>query len=85
METDRTEHKQFSADWIKLQINAGAHAITYFDPVSSPTIIPVTKYLETGFPIASEIIPLFGAAVAFHLASGRSLSILEILSPQAHR
>lgn len=72
-------NKQFTAEWIKLQINAGAHAVTYFDPVSSPTIIPVSKYLETGFPIASDIIPLFGAAAAFHLASGRSLPILDTI------
>lgn len=70
-------NKAFSAEWIKMQISAGAHAVTYFDPVSSPTIIPARKYLQTGFPIAKEMVPRFGAAVAFHFASGKTLPIME--------
>jgi uroporphyrinogen decarboxylase len=70
-------NRQFSAEWVKLQVTAGAHAVTYFDPVSSPTILPREDYLETGFPIASDMIGRFDAAVAFHLASGRTLSIME--------
>lgn len=71
------KNKKFVSSWIKAQIDAGAHAVTYFDPVSSPSIIPEEEYDRTGYPIASEMIPRFGAAVAFHLASGRTLQIME--------
>jgi uroporphyrinogen decarboxylase len=72
-------NEEFSAAWIKAQTDAGAHAVTYFDPVSSPTIIPLDQYLSSGLPIASEMIPRFQAAVAFHLASARTLSIMEYI------
>ena len=60
----------FCREWANAQLEAGATAICYFDPVSSPTIIPKTMYLKTGFPIATRTIGRIQGPVAAHLASG---------------
>ena len=69
----------FCKAWAEAQVNAGAAAIVYFDPVSSPTIIPPELYLETGFVVAQRVIPQIKAAVVTHMASGRCLAILDDL------
>jgi uroporphyrinogen decarboxylase len=61
------------------QLEAGATAICYFDPVSSPTIVPRETFLETGYKIAKDTIGDINGAVATHLASGRSIPIIEDL------
>lgn len=68
---------EFCAKWANAQLAAGAAAICYFDPVSSPTIVPRAKYLETGFRIASETLAQIHGACAIHLASGRTRSIID--------
>ncbi|MES9960265.1 MAG: uroporphyrinogen decarboxylase family protein, partial [Sedimenticola sp.] len=45
-------NRQFTVEWANSQLAAGAHAICYFDPVSSTTVIPRDLYLETGFKVA---------------------------------
>ena len=44
--------KRFCVDWSNAQLEAGATAICYFDPVSSVSMIPRELYLKTGFEIA---------------------------------
>ena len=73
-------NEQFCIDWANAQIEAGATAICYFDPVSSPTIIPRKDYLETGFQIAKRTIAKINGPTATHLASGRSLAIMDDLA-----
>ena len=70
---------KFCVDWANAQIEAGATAITYFDPISSTTIIPRELYLETGFNIAKKTISQIKGATATHLASGNSLPIMKDL------
>jgi uroporphyrinogen decarboxylase len=70
---------EFCRAWTDAQLAAGATAIVYFDPVSSPTIIPPELYLETGFRVAQRIIPQTKGAVITHMASGRCLPILDDL------
>ena len=70
-------NKEFGIAWANTQIKAGATAICYFDPMSSPTIIPRDLYLETGFKIANELISKINGPTATHLASGRALPIIE--------
>lgn len=72
-------NKQFCTEWANSQLEAGATAICYFDPVSSPTIVPRETFLETGYKIAKDTIGNINGAVATHLASGRSMPILEDL------
>lgn len=72
-------NEAFCVDWANAQIAAGATAICYFDPVSSPSIIPVDMYRQTGFVVAKRTLGKVKGAVATHLASGRSLSIVDSL------
>ena len=69
-------NESFCLNWANAQIKAGATAICYFDPVSSPSIIHRELYLHTGYKIAKRIIGNIKAPVVTHFASGRCLSIL---------
>lgn len=69
----------FCTTWANLQIEAGATAVVYFDPVTSPTIIPPDIARKTGCRIAREVIRTIKGGVAYHLASGRCLAIAEDL------
>jgi len=70
-------NEEFCIEWSNAQLAAGATAICYFDPVSSPTIIPREKYLETGYIIAKRTISQIQGPTATHFASGRSLEIMD--------
>jgi uroporphyrinogen decarboxylase len=72
-------NEEFCVSWANAQIAAGAGVIYYFDPVSSPTIIPREKYLQTGFPIAKRVIPRIHGGVAIGFASGLGLPILDLV------
>ncbi|KPA09338.1 uroporphyrinogen decarboxylase, partial [Candidatus Magnetomorum sp. HK-1] len=70
-------NQEFCVNWANAQLNAGATAICYFDPVSSTTITTRKLYLKTGFRVAYETISKINGPTATHMASGRSLPILE--------
>lgn len=70
-------NEDFCVEWANAQLEAGAAAICYFDPVSSPSIIPRDLYLRTGFEIARRTIARIKGPTTIHLASGRVLPILE--------
>jgi uroporphyrinogen decarboxylase len=72
-------NQAFCVEWANAQLAAGATAICYFDPVSSPTIIPKALYLKTGFPIAQQTLAQIHGPIAIHLASGRALPIVDAL------
>lgn len=69
----------FTTDWANAQLEAGATAICYFDPVSSTTIIPRELYLETGFKVAQKTIAAINGPTATHFASGNCLPIMKDL------
>lgn len=69
-------NQEFCVNWANAQLEAGATAICYFDPVSSTTIIPRDMYLQTGFRIARQTLSRIKGPTATHLASGRSLPII---------
>lgn len=71
---------RFCVNWANAQFEAGATAICYFDPISSPTMIPIELYMKTGFKIARDSIKQINGPTATHLASGRSLAIAEAIS-----
>jgi len=73
-------NEEFCVDWANAQLNAGASAICYFDPVSSTTVIPREKYLQTGFQIAKRTIARIKGPTATHMASGRCLPIIDDLA-----
>ncbi|PLX89130.1 MAG: methylcobamide--CoM methyltransferase MtbA [Desulfuromonas sp.] len=70
-------NQDFCVAWANAQLDAGATAICYFDPVSSPTIIDRALYQRTGQPVARETLARINGPTATHLASGRSLPIVD--------
>lgn len=70
-------NEKFCIEWANAQVESGATAICYFDPVSSSTIIPPELYRETGFKVAKSVISRINAPVATHMASGRCLPIIS--------
>lgn len=73
-------NQQFCIEWANAQLEAGATAICYFDPVSSPTIIPRDLYLKTGYLVARDTIGQIKGPTATHMASGIALPILGDLA-----
>jgi uroporphyrinogen decarboxylase len=70
---------KFCVDYSNAQLEAGATAITYFDPISSTTIVPKELYLETGFEVAKRTISQIKGATATHFASGNCLPLMPHL------
>ncbi|HWQ67082.1 MAG TPA: uroporphyrinogen decarboxylase family protein [Methanospirillum sp.] len=71
---------EFSVAWANAQLKAGATAIAYFDPVSSPTCIPPELYRKTGQIIAKRTIARIKGPTATHMASGLILPIIDDLA-----
>jgi uroporphyrinogen decarboxylase len=70
-------NEEFCVDWANAQLEAGATAICYFDPVSSQTIITREQYLNTGYKIAKSTIARIKGPTATHFASGRCYGIVN--------
>lgn len=70
-------NEEFCVAWANAQLEAGATAICYFDPLASPTIIERQKYIETGHKIAKKTLSRIKGPTATHLASGITLPVLE--------
>jgi len=70
-------NEEFCVRWANAQLAAGATAIAYFDPVSSPTITPPESYPSTGFEIARRTLARIDGPTATHMASGRCLPIVD--------
>lgn len=70
-------NEEFTVQWANAQIEAGATAICYFDPISSTTMIPPEMYRKTGFRVARRTISTINGPVATHMASGRCLPIID--------
>ena len=73
-------NEEFCVEWANAQLTAGATAICYFNPVSSPTIIPKQLYLKTGYPVDRRTVARIKGPAAIHLASGSCLSILDCIA-----
>jgi uroporphyrinogen decarboxylase len=71
------KNRDFCVEWANVQLEAGANAICYFDPISSQTIVPPELYRKTGMVIAKETIARIRGPTATHLASGRCLPIID--------
>ena len=70
-------NEAFTVAWANAQLEAGATAICYFDPVASTTIVPRALYQRTGMLVAQRTIAQIKGPTATHLASGRGLGILD--------
>lgn len=67
----------FCVEWANAQLAAGATAICYFDPVSSPTIVSRQEFLRYGFAVSKSVLSRIKVPPATHLASGRVLPIIN--------
>ncbi len=72
-----TVNSQFCVAWAKAQFEAGVDGIIYYDPVSSPTIIPPELFRKTGLTIAKEVIPQIPGPVVAAYASARVIPIID--------
>lgn len=72
-------NQAFCIDWANAQLEAGATAICYFDPVSSSSMITRQQYLETGFRVAQHTLAKIKGPTATHFASGNCLPIADLL------
>jgi CheY-like chemotaxis protein len=70
-------NEEFCVAWANAQIDAGATAIGYFDPVSSPTIVPKEVFMGTGRHVARRTISRIAGPVATHFGSGLSLPLVD--------
>jgi uroporphyrinogen decarboxylase len=70
-------NQEFCVTWANAQVRAGATAICYFDPLTSPTMTAPGKHLEKGFAIARQTLARIESPTAFHLASGRTQAVLD--------
>jgi uroporphyrinogen decarboxylase len=71
---------EFGVQWANAQLAAGADAVGYFDPVSSPTILPLAMFRQYGLPLLTRSLPRINGPVLALLGSGRSLPILDDLA-----
>lgn len=72
-----TLNESFCINWANAQLEAGATAICYFDPVSSSTVVTPEMYSDTGFKIAQRVIGKIKGPTATHFASGKCLKIID--------
>lgn len=70
-------NETFCVAWANAQLDAGATAICYFDPLASPTIIERETYLATGHIVAQKTLRQIKGATATHLASGIGLPVVN--------
>lgn len=70
-------NEAFCVAWANAQLDAGATAICYFDPMSSPTVITPAQYRATGKKIAQRTISAINGPTATHMASGRALQVMD--------
>jgi len=68
-------NEEFCVAWANAQLEAGATAISYADPLASPNIVERDTYISTGFEVAKRTIARIKGPVATNLASGIALPI----------
>lgn len=73
-------NQEFCVQWANAQLEAGATAICYFDPVASSTVTTRALYEKTGFEIACRTIARIQGPTATHMASGRCLPVIDLIA-----
>jgi len=73
-------NEEFCVAWANAQFDAGATALGYANPVSSPTIIPPELYHRIGLPVDKHTIARIKGGLAMNLASARVLPVLDDLT-----
>lgn len=74
-------NEEFCISWANAQLEAGATAICYFDPLASPSIIEKETYLSTGYKVARRTLSKIKGPTATGLGSSIALPVIdEIIS-----
>lgn len=73
-------NREFCIQWANAQLEAGATAICYFDPVSSTSIITEHMHNTIIHEISKSTIKEINGPTAIHMASGNCMSILNKLT-----
>lgn len=74
------KNTEFCIQWSNVLFEAGATALGYFEPLASPDMIPRELYLTTGLPLATRVVKSVSGPMAVHLASGRTLPVINDLA-----
>jgi uroporphyrinogen decarboxylase len=72
-------NETFCVEWANAQLEAGATAICYFNPLASPNMIERETYLTTGYLVDKRTIAKIKGPTATHLASGITIPVIEDL------
>ncbi len=70
-------NSRYCVDWANAQLKAGASAVMYSDPASSPGIMSMDLILRYGLPAAKYVISKINGPAMIHLASGRGLTLVD--------
>ena len=70
-------NQEFCVRWANAQVEAGATAICYFDPLTSPTMTAPGEHLAAGFRISRQTLARIHSPTAIHQASGCTLPVLD--------
>ncbi|RRR69424.1 MAG: methylcobamide--CoM methyltransferase MtbA [Candidatus Viridilinea halotolerans] len=73
-------NEQFCIEWANAQVEAGANAICFFNPLASTTMVPRDYYLRVGHPSTLRCLAAIKGSSAIHLAAGRCMPILDELA-----
>ena len=72
-------NETFCLEWARAQVRAGATAMSYADPVASPTVVPLETAREKALAVARRVLPQVGVPFVFSFASGRALPLVDDL------
>ncbi len=70
-------NEEFCVSWSNAQLEAGATAVCYFNPMASPTMISRDMYLKKGYQVDTRTLARIQGPTAFHLASGNGLPVID--------
>lgn len=73
-------NQEFCVSWANAQLQAGAMAIGYCDPLASPDLISRDMYLKTGFKIAQQTLARINGPTSVSLVSSDCLPALDVLA-----
>ncbi len=73
-------NQAFTTDWGNAQLEAGATALVYFDPLASPAMVPLEVYQATGFQVAQRTLAGLKGPALTHLASSPASEGLDLLA-----
>ena len=70
-------NQEFCVNYANKQLEAGATAISFFDPLSSSGMVPPETYFKTGFQVAKQTISMIKGPVITRFATGQILDFIN--------